>query len=186
MPRRELPEVNAGSMADIAFTLLIFFLVTTTLATDKGEKVLLPPWQENPDEIDTSIEVNERNVLALQIRKDGSLVLESNDFSYEKLTEETKVFLLNNRKNPLYSDSYDDAIVNIVYHPEAPYRKYLETYSNVKAAFSQIRDDYARQKYNGKTYDQLADNPSDQSQEFAKEVRKKFPLKIAEKEEEVK
>ena len=93
MPRRELPEVNAGSMADIAFTLLIFFLVSTTLATDKGEKVLLPKWNPNPEQ--SEIEVNDKDVLALQIRDDGSLVLEGRDFAFSELTDETIDFLLN-------------------------------------------------------------------------------------------
>lgn len=171
MPRRELPEVNAGSMADIAFTLLIFFLVSTTLATDKGEKVLLPKW--NPDLQAPEVEKNERNVLALQIREDGSLVLEGQDFPYRDLTEESVDFLLNNGSNPLYSDSYDDAVINIVTHPDAPYEAYLEAYSNAKASFDQIRDSYAMQQF-GTVLENLPDDQAD-------EVRDKYPLKLAEK-----
>lgn len=170
MPKRELPEVNAGSMADIAFTLLIFFLVSTTLATDKGEKVLLPKWTT---ETAPPVDVNEKDVLTLQIREDGSLVLEGKDFQYKNLTEETIDFLLNEGKNPLYSRAYDQSIVNIVTHPEAPYEAYLETYSNVKDAFDKIRDSYAMRQY-GTVLENLPD-------EEAEAVRDKYPLKMAEK-----
>lgn len=171
MPRRELPEVNAGSMADIAFTLLIFFLVSTTLATDKGEKVLLPKWNPNPEQ--SEIEVNDKDVLALQIRDDGSLVLEGRDFAFSELTEETIDFLLNEGRDPNYSRSYSQAVVNIVSHPEAPYSAYLETYSNVKAAFDQIRDSYAMNQY-GTVLENLPDDEADA-------VRERYPLKMAEK-----
>ncbi len=174
MPKRDTPEVNAGSMADIAFTLLIFFLVSTTLATDKGEKVKLPKW--NPDTEQEPTEVSDWNVLAVDVREDGSLALEGNDFQYKDLKEETVRFLMNNGKNPEYSDSYDESVVNIRTHPEAPYEKYLEAYSNVKAAFDIIRNDYARQQY-GKSYDDF----TEQEKDAAKAVREKYPLKLAEK-----
>lgn len=176
MPKRELPEVNAGSMADIAFTLLIFFLVSTTLATDKGEKVMLPKWDTTPKEDRQDVEVHERNVFAVDVLEDGSLVVEGKPFNYKNLKEETITFLMNNGKNSAYSDSYQDAVVNVRTHPDAPYEKYLEVYSNVKKAFNDIRDNYAQQKY-GKKYDEFNENEVAASQD----VRSQFPLKLAEK-----
>ena len=174
MPRRELPEVNAGSMADIAFTLLIFFLVSTTLATDKGERVKLPKW--NPDAQNEGVEVTDRNVLAIDVLEDGSLAVEGNNFAYNKLEEETVKFLMNNGRNPEYSDNYEQAVINIRTHPEAPYEGYLEAYSNVKAAFDRIRDDYAMKKY-GKPYEKFTDKEA----AAAEDVRETDKLKIAEK-----
>lgn len=177
MPKRELPEVNAGSMADIAFTLLIFFLVSTTLATDKGEKVMLPKWDTTPKkELKDIIEVTDRNVFAVDVLEDGSLSVEGNPFQYKNLKDETITFLMNNKKNPLYSDSYKDAVVNVRTHPDAPYEKYLEVYSNVKKAFNEIRDNYAQQKY-GKKYNEFTESEEAASQD----VRTKYPLKLAEK-----
>ena len=63
MAKRELQEINAGSMADIAFLLLVFFLVTTTLATDQGIERSLPKKEENPPEII----VIKRNILEISI-----------------------------------------------------------------------------------------------------------------------
>ncbi len=175
MPKRELPEVNAGSMADIAFTLLIFFLVSTTLATDKGEKVMLPKWVDNPENIEPT-KVSEWNVFAVDVLEDGSLAVKGNNFPFDQLRKETIVFLTNDGKDPKYSDSYEAAVVNIRTHPDAPYESYVEAYSNVKSAFSIIRNDYAMKKY-GKKYDDFTESES----EASADVREKFPLKIAEK-----
>jgi len=174
MPRRELPPVNAGSMADIAFTLLIFFLVSTTLATDKGERVKLPKYDPNPNQEPT--EVSDYNVFAVDVLQDGSLAVEGNNFQYQELKKETVKFLTNNGKDPNYSESYDAAVVNIRTHPDAPYEAYLEAYSNVKSAFDLLRDDYAMSQY-GKKYDDFTES----EKEASSDVRQKYKLKIAEK-----
>lgn len=74
MARRELQEINAGSMADIAFLLLIFFLVTTTMEVDTGITRMLPPPvppdAENP-------EFNERNVFVVLVNKDNQVAIEN-------------------------------------------------------------------------------------------------------------
>src|SRR5210317_143709 len=73
MPRRKgAPEVNAGSMADIAFLLLIFFLVTTTIETDAGLDRMLPPI-EPPDE---NVIIKQKNIFTVNINKNGQLLVE--------------------------------------------------------------------------------------------------------------
>jgi len=64
MARREIQEINAGSMADIAFLLLIFFLVSTTMESDKGILRILPPIE---DKIEEEVEVNTQNLLKVNI-----------------------------------------------------------------------------------------------------------------------
>ena len=73
MARRKAPEVNAGSMADIAFLLLIFFLVTTTIETDIGINRKLPPIQ---DENETPPPLKERNIFIVLINSNGDLLVE--------------------------------------------------------------------------------------------------------------
>ena len=74
MAKREVPEINAGSMADIAFLLLIFFLVTTTMDVDKGLNRKLPPWDDNP--IKEQSTVKEKNVFVVLVNGQDQLLVE--------------------------------------------------------------------------------------------------------------
>ena len=74
MARRELPEINAGSMADIAFLLLIFFLVTTTMDTDGGLTRKLPPMPE--EQLEDLPEVKQRNVFEVLVNANDQLLVE--------------------------------------------------------------------------------------------------------------
>ena len=71
MAKRESPEVNAGSMADIAFLLLIFFLVTTTIGVDQGINRLLPRYEVDPP----APPINERNIMRVLVNKDNQLLV---------------------------------------------------------------------------------------------------------------
>jgi|GEM_PF-4523410 len=77
-------EINAGSMADIAFLLLIFFLVTTTIAEDKGVLVKLPPWveEDQPEQV-----IKERNVLTVLINAQNQLLVEGEEMDIDDLRE---------------------------------------------------------------------------------------------------
>ena len=84
MPRRKgAPEVNAGSMADIAFLLLIFFLVTTTIETDAGLDRMLPP-MEPPEE---DVVIKQKNIFTVNINKNGQLLVEDELMDLKGLTE---------------------------------------------------------------------------------------------------
>lgn len=72
MAKRAAPEVNAGSMADIAFLLLIFFLVTTTIETDSGLNRKLPPME---DQVDPPI-IREKNIFTVVVNKNNQLLVE--------------------------------------------------------------------------------------------------------------
>jgi len=83
-------EVNAGSMADIAFLLLIFFLVTTTIDIDKGITVKLPPWSN--EEVDPT-KLNKRNVFSVLVNADDQLLVRGELAEVEELRERTKEFI---------------------------------------------------------------------------------------------
>lgn len=95
MARREVPDINAGSMADIAFLLLIFFLVTTTMATDTGLMRKLPPMQDPDQEQSDDQQIHERNILVVKVNKDNMLLVEGEIISIEELRDITKEFILN-------------------------------------------------------------------------------------------
>jgi hypothetical protein len=83
MSRKDSPEINAGSMADIAFLLLIFFLVTTTMNVDTGISRKIPQKQEKP----LNINVNKRNVLEININKNDELFVNGNTIALSELKQ---------------------------------------------------------------------------------------------------
>ena len=88
MGRRSAPEVNAGSMADIAFLLLIFFLVTTTIETDSGINRKLPPMEEI---IDPPI-IKERNIFTVVVNKNNQILVEEKLMELRNLRSEAVSF----------------------------------------------------------------------------------------------
>src|SRR5688572_25750271 len=95
---RAIPEINAGSMADIAFLLLIFFLVTTTMDSDSGISIKLPPWEEVPQEDDSKIKA--RNVLEVLVNANNQLLVEGDLLRVNQLRDKTKKFITNNGVDP--------------------------------------------------------------------------------------
>ena len=111
MARREAPEINAGSMADIAFLLLIFFLVTTTMDVDKGISRKLPPIIE--DEQEKPPPIKEKNVFVVLLNSQDGLFVEDDYMDIEDLREAAKEFIDNFGKNPLSSDNPNKAVISL-------------------------------------------------------------------------
>lgn len=170
---RELPEINAGSMADIAFLLLIFFLVTTTMNTDKGLPVLLPPPVK---EKVTTVQL-ERNVLKILINQQDKLLVEGEWAEIEDLTQITKDFILNNGKDANSSESPQKAIVSLKNDRRTSYDIYVKVQNEVKRAYNEIYDNYCMEQY-GKKFE-------DCSNSVQKKIRLEiFPQRISEAEPE--
>lgn len=93
MARRAIQEINAGAMADIAFLLLIFFLVTTTMDTDIGILRQLPP--PVPDDMEKPPEVKERNVYEVLVNSNDQLLVENERMDIRELKEGAKEFYTN-------------------------------------------------------------------------------------------
>jgi biopolymer transport protein ExbD len=170
---RGIPEINAGSMADIAFLLLVFFLVTTTMDTDKGLRVKLPPWPDpnNPPPVSTQ---NNRNVLEVLVNSNDQLLVEGQISSIEQLTERTKEHLTNEGRNPNLAESSLKAIVSLKNDRGTSYERYVEVYNELKRAYNEVRDEYSNRQFN-RDYNKL--NQTDQE-----EVQEKYPMKISEAE----
>ena len=109
---RTTPEVNAGSMADIAFLLLIFFLVTTTIDTDRGISIRLPPMpEENQPEND--IRIKERNVMKVLVNANDQLLVNGELLNVKDLKRRTKEFIDNPRRDPNLSESPTKAVISL-------------------------------------------------------------------------
>ena len=92
---RKIPEVNSSSMADIAFLLLVFFLVTTTIATDKGLTLTLPP-KADPNQPPPDITKNQRNIFKILVNSSDRILIEDEPVTdISGLREQVKEFILN-------------------------------------------------------------------------------------------
>lgn len=171
MASRKVPEINAGSMADIAFLLLVFFLVTTTIQTDAGLSVLLPPYEENPQPPKPS---ERRNVFSVQINKMDGLLVRDRPGQLATLKEEIKEFIINPQRREDFSESPKKAIITLLNDNGTSYETYLTVYNELKAAYRELWDQSAETKF-GRNYESL-------SKENQKMIREEIPLVISEAE----
>jgi biopolymer transport protein ExbD len=169
--RKKDEPINAGSMADIAFLLLIFFLVTTTIAEDKGILVLLPRWEVTPP---ISLPVNERNVLNVLVNGKNELLVENEIALIENLREQTKLFISNPMRSHELPENPAKAIISLKNDRSTSYETYIGVYNELKGAYSELRDEEARRVYN-KGFEML-----EKAQQ--KEIKNKIPLIISEAE----
>ncbi len=170
MAKRELQEINAGSMADIAFLLLIFFLVTTTMESNYGIRRKLPPPETEKTEKPPVIK--KKNVLEIVINNQDQMLIEEEPADVKDVKKIAIDFITNNGKNPESSDNPQKAVISIKHGRETTYKKYISVYNELIAAYNDIRNRYARQKY-GKPFDKL-------TEEEQKVVKDAYPQKIAE------
>ena len=141
MPRkrgRESTEVNAGSMADIAFLLLIFFLVTTTIANDKGLSFGLPP-KPDPNEPPPEVKLKQKNIFKVLVNSQDRILVEDEPFTdMNSLKGRVKEFVMNNGKNPELSDSPKDAIVSLKTDRGSSYGLFINILDEIQAAYYEI------------------------------------------------
>lgn len=201
MARRDTPEINAGSMADIAFLLLIFFLVATTMDVDTGISRLLPPIPE--DNVDTEVDVKERNVLVVLINRDDQLMVDGELMDLPTLKERTIEFFSNPTRSaslpemkeeevdfpPGVSNRIPDGkgvfmvsqgVVSLQNDRSTTYGKYLQVQDVLVAAVNELRNQFSID-YFGRPYDDL--NPRNTTDdEIIKGIRKVYKMNISEAE----
>jgi biopolymer transport protein ExbD len=190
MPRRELQPINAGSMADIAFLLLTFFLMTTTMDIDTGLPRLLPPMPDKDKEVQS--EVKERNVLIVAINKYDQVFVETKVVDISEIRKLAEEFILNPNDDPNLSEKqmeYIDLLGNVMVSKGVisiqndigtSYGKYIEVQNELAAAVNDLRNKLCIQKF-GRRYDELNQfNQSDNS--MIEAVKKAIPMPISEAE----
>ncbi len=145
MAKRAAPEVNAGSMADIAFLLLIFFLVTTTIEKDSGINRKLPPIEETEPPI-----IKQKNIFTVLVNKNDDLLVEDEPMEIKDLRQAAIEFLDNNgdgscafckgAKDPKSSDNPDKAIISLKNDRETSYAAYISVQNELVAAYNNLRN----------------------------------------------
>lgn len=175
--KRGKTEINSSSMADIAFLLLIFFLVTTTIANDKGLTLRLPPKPDDIEQID--VKIQERNIFKVLINSSDKLLVENEPLADPKLIRDlVKTFVLNNGRDPLSSDSPKDAIVSLKANRGTSYEIFIAVYNEIQGAYY---DMYAERA--GVTNEKWREISSDLSNPDNKRLydigRENFPMQIS-------
>lgn len=188
MAIKKAPEAPSASLADIAFMLLIFFLVATTMDVDSGLERRLPPMPPPDQEQDDTPPVKERNVFVVLVDRNDRLMVENELTRVEDLKEKTKLFMT----NPMNDENLPEKMVQDVpffgaievLRPSVvislrndvgtTYGTYIRVQNELLAAINELRADLAMQKFN-KPYDKL----SAEEQDAIKII---YPQKISEAE----
>ena len=186
--KRSMPGINATSTADIAFMLLIFFLTTTSMNTDRGLARRLPPPPDPNVKQQDNIIVKERNVLQVRINKDDQLMVGSEYMDIKQLRAKAKEFVANpsddanlpekHLKNiPLLGGDCmitEKHVISVQNDVGTSYQAYIDVQNELVAAYNELRNELAEEKF-GKSYAEC-------SEDEQKAIREFYPQKISEAE----
>ena len=188
--KRKAGEINSSSMADIAFLLLIFFLVTTTMDVDSGMKRTLPPIADNEQQQD-DVELKERNVLMVNVSKEGRIMVGTEEYmpadlnrrgDHSRMSREVLDFLAGADRSEKKATELElgiscevsQGVVSLKADNETKYNIYLQVQDELTHAFNVYRDLISVQAY-GKPFEEL-------NEIQAGNVRKAVPVKVSEAE----
>lgn len=192
--KRKIQEINAGSMADISFLLLIFFLVATTMNTDAGLQRMLPPM---PDENQQTqdMDVKERNLMKVYISKANNIMVstqmeENQVIDIHQLKDKAKEFVLNPfdleslpEKEPTEIElpnggkwvyPVSAGVISLQNDRGTVYNTYIMVQNELTRAFNEVRNEVALNKF-GVPFSELTEDQRNA-------VQKAVPLKISEAE----
>jgi len=169
MAKRSIPEVNAGSMADIAFLLLIFFLVTTTIEQDNGITRKLPRWEEVPP-VDPPV-IKKKNIFTVVVNKNDQMLVEDELMELKDLKKAAMEFIDNGggvsaegdkcdyckgARSSESSDHPSKAIIALKNERETTYSTYVAIQNELGAAYTELRNREAERLYGqGNTFTRM-------------------------------
>jgi biopolymer transport protein ExbD len=166
---RESADIDGSSLADIAFLLLIFFLVVTTIDVDTGIGLILPPI---PDDIEPP-PVRERNLMNILVNAQGMVLINEQPAAIANVRDLVKQFIDNNGVDPDLSESPDDAIVSIKTDRRTPYNVYIDMLDEVMGAYEELRHQASMDRF-GVPFSSL-----EQGSERRVEIQEMYPKKIS-------
>ena len=186
---KKAPEINASSQADIAFTVLIFFLVVSTMDIDTGIVRVLPPMAD-PNVKQEDIKVKERNLLLVFVAGSGNIMAGGKVISLDALKDKAKEFILNPlddkdlpEKKPTDIEMPDgskwtypvsEGVISLQNTRDTAYDRYIEVQNELTRAFNEVRDEVSMSKF-GKKF-------ADLDEAERKVITKAIPMKISEAE----
>lgn len=155
--KRPGAEISSSGLADIAFLMLLFFLVTTTIDVDTGIDLVLPPWVENAEQV----AVKSDNIANLLVNEVGDVLLNEKIIGVPQLQNEMVARI---KENPKLIISYKTV-------RDTPYKIYIDVMDQLKMAYNELRNEYAREKF-GIPLEKA-------SEEQVQEIRKAIPQRIS-------
>ncbi|MCQ2268341.1 MAG: biopolymer transporter ExbD [Bacteroidaceae bacterium] len=188
--KRKAPGLNTSSTADISFMLLIFFLVTTSMDTDRGLARQLPPPPEENAEVKDII-VKERNIMNVRMNSAGNLMIENMDGQQFIKLDDLRAIVKDFIQNPNNSDNKPELhaetipyfgevmitknhVISVQNDRGTPYKVYFSVQHELIAAYNELREEIAKKQF-GKSFADLTEDQADA-------VRKYYPQKISEAE----
>lgn len=187
--KRKIQEINAGSMADIAFLLLIFFLVATTMNVDTGLVRVLPPMPD-PNVKQEDIKVKERNLFPVLVAGNGTIMAKGEQIDIRRLKDKAKEFVLNPLDDEnlpekevkelelpdgsMWAYPISQGVISLQTTRDTNYQVYIMVQNELTRAFNEIRDEVAMRKFGA--------NFADLNEDQHNVVTKAVPLKISEAE----
>jgi biopolymer transport protein ExbD len=190
MARRTIGEINAGSMADIAFLLLIFFLVSTTMDTDSGIVRKLPPMPEK-DKQEDQVDVKERNIFVVLVNRNNQLLVEGELMDIKDLRNAAKEFILNTYDDPnLPTKEWIEVpffgqvevtkkhVISLQNDRGTSYGMYIAVQNELAGAYNDLRNELSERKF-GVKYTDLKDVEDKEKRDAIEEI---YPMKISEAE----
>lgn len=184
--KKKVPALNASSMADISFLLLIFFLVTTSMDVNQGLSRRLPA-PVPPDQKVEDFDIKKRNIFVVKINSLNQLLVQGEEMNIKKLREKAKEFITNKNNDAnlpeLFTETIEglgevtytkDHVISVQNDVDTQYQAYLDVQNELVAAYNELRDEYAREKFH-KGYNELEEDQQ-------KLIQKVYPQKISEAE----
>ena len=191
--KRKAPGINSSSSADLAFTLLIFFLVVTSMDTDEGLTRLLPRWTEESSEQD----IKKRNILNVLVNANNDLMVADEWAKVDNLCETAKQFIkaegdFAGERGPEYVQANPDRypelvsffgsdvkipknhVISLQSDYGTSYEMYIKVQNELVAAYNQLRNELSQEKF-GKPYDE-----EELSKEQMQAIKDYYPMNISE------
>ena len=180
--KRKTSEINSSSMADIAFLLLIFFLVTTSMSTSTGLSRRLPPPLQ-PDQVIPPVDVNKRNIFVVKVNSQNQLMVQGELMELQDLRQKAKEFIKNENNDPhlpvrteenipllgLMSVTKDH-VISLQNDVDTQYQAYINVQNELVAAYNELRNELAKEKF-GALYEDLKEDQQ-------KAIQDVYPQKI--------
>ncbi len=185
--KRKTPGINGSSSADIAFMLLIFFLITTSMDTDQGLARRLPPPVPKDQKVNADMDIKKRNLLVVLVSSSNQVLCANEVIDVKQLKEKVKEFIDNpyNDASKPEKEEIDvpffgktmvtkNHVISLQNDRGTSYQAYIDVQNELAAAYNELRDDVSKKKF-GKVFMEL-------DEEQQKAVQMIYPQHISEAE----